>query len=97
MKYEDNNDWYFHYDLKFDETIVSVVFAYDNDKKSDYCQIETKQRRKIPEIIRNDFDIIEELNDKENRNDCIWKYDSYKESLMRFDRVLGKLLELQTK
>lgn len=96
VKYEDNNDWYFHYDLKFDETIVSVVLAYDNDKKSDYCQIETKQRRKIPEIIRNDFDIIEELNDKENRNDCIWKYDSYKESLMRFDRVLGKLL-VQTK
>lgn len=95
LKFDDNDGLYFHCNLNFSGTSVSVMVA--KDKEGDYCQIETKQRRKIPEIIRNDFDIYEELNDKENRNDCIWKYDSYKESLLRFDRVLGKLLELSSR
>ena len=96
VKYDDNNYRYFHYDFNFDGIIVKVVLNYDKDEKSDYCQIETRQRRKIPLIIRNDFDIFEELNDVDNRNDCIWRYDSYKESLLRFDRVIGKLFDLQT-
>ena len=96
VKYDDNNYRYFHYDFNFDGIIVKVVLDYDKDEKSDYCQIETRQRRKIPLIIRNDFDIFEELNDVDNRNDCIWRYDSYKESLLRFDRVIGKLFDLQT-
>lgn len=51
--------------------------------------------KKIPEIIRKDFDISEELNDKDIRADCIWKYDSYTESLKRFDKVLGRLFDLK--
>ncbi|MDE6612399.1 MAG: hypothetical protein K2K22_07545, partial [Muribaculaceae bacterium] len=49
----------------------------------------------IPLDIRTDLDISEELNDKDNRDDAIWRYDSYVESLKRFDRVLGRLFNLR--
>lgn len=94
---EDNKGYYFHCKIDFNGTLVDVILAYDRNVKSDYCQIETKGRRKIPEIIKNDFDILEELNDKDNCNNCIWKYDSYKESLFRFDRILGRLLDLKSR
>ena len=61
------------YDFNFDGTMVKVMLDYDKDEKSDYCQIETRQRRKIPLIIRNDFDIFEELNDVDNLNYLIFK------------------------
>ena len=91
----DNAQFYFYCELNFNGMPINVVLGNDRDGAGDYCQIETKQqRRRIPEAIRNDFDISEELNDAGNRNDCIWRYDSYKESLLRFDRVLGRLLDL---
>ena len=90
---DDRNEYYFYCELNIENK--PITFRLDNDGNGDYCQIETKSKRKIPETIMCDFDIIEELNDKENRNDCIWKYDSYKESLLRFDRVLSRLLDIQ--
>lgn len=87
---------YFHSELDFNGVGVDVILAQTEDSV-DFCQIETKRRRKLPEIIRNDYDISEELNDKNNSRDCIWRYDSYKESLLRFDKVFSKLLELQNK
>lgn len=94
---KDNDEHHFSCSINFEGTTVKVILGNDWDGEGDYCQIETKQRIKIPEIIRNDFEISEELNDKDNRKDCIWRYDSYKESLLRFNRVLGRLLELQNK
>lgn len=91
----DNAPFYFYCELNFNGMPINIVLGNDRDGAGDYCQIETKQqRRRIPEAIRNDFDISEELNDAGNRNDCIWRYDSYKESLLRFDRILGRLLDL---
>lgn len=90
----DNNGYYFYGEVMFGGILVKVVLGNDSDGMGDYCQIETKQRRKIPAEIKNDFDISAELSDPDNRNDCIWRYDSYKECLLRFDRVLGRLLDL---
>lgn len=97
LTHEDNKDYYFYCELDFNGTVINVILDYDSDAKSNYCQIETKGRRKIPEIIKNDFYISEELNDKYNSNTFIWRYDSYKESLLRFDRILGRLLDLKIK
>lgn len=43
----------------------------------------------------DDLEISEELNDSQNRSICIWRYDAYKETLLRFDRVLGRLIALK--
>ena len=93
--FEENDEYYFSCKIDFEGTAVNVMLGNDQDGEGDYCQIETKQRKKIPEIIRKDFDISEELNDKDIRADCIWKYDSYTESLKRFDKVLGRLFDLK--
>lgn len=87
-----DNDWYFKCKIEIDGNPIKVLLDYDNEYKSDFCQIESKT--KIPDIIRNDFEIAEELNDKNNSKSCIWRYDSYTESLLRFDRVLGRLLDI---
>ena len=93
--FEENDEYHFSCKIDFEGTAVNVMLGNDQDGEGDYCQIETKQRKKIPEIIRKDFDISEELNDKDIRADCIWKYDSYTESLKRFDKVLGRLFDLK--
>lgn len=93
VRNEDDED-YFHYNIKVDGKTLAVSVDQENNADGPFCQIQTKGQRKIPEIITEDFEISEELNDKNNRNDCIWRYDSYKESLLRFDRVLGRLLEI---
>lgn len=93
LKHEDNNKYYFHYAFRIDGKKVKLSLGYEDG--SDYCQIETNGRLRIPEIIKNDYEISEELNDKDNSNNCIWRWDSYKESLFRFGRILGRLLELQ--
>lgn len=93
--FEENDECYCSCKIDFEGTAVNVMLGNDQDGEGDYCQIETKQRKKIPEIIRKDFDISEELNDKDIRADCIWKYDSYTESLKRFDKVLGRLFDLK--
>lgn len=90
-EYNDGYD-YCSYEISIDGKTIMVSLGYETEY---FCQIESKGRGRIPEIVKNDFDIAEELNDKDNRNDCIWKYDSYKESLLRFDRVLGRLLDIQ--
>lgn len=86
-KYEN----YFHCELNFQGEVLKVIL---NNEGQDYCQIETRSRRRIPEAIKNDFEISEELNDQRGMKNAIWKYDSYKESLLRFDRVLGRLLDI---
>ena len=77
----------------------SLIVSIDKETNADgdFCQIETTDKDKLPKIVANDFEISEELNDKDNRSDCIWKYDSYKESMLRFDRVLGRLLDIQNR
>ena len=72
-----------------------VVILSVNYEEGYYCQIETKSRRRLPDCIVNDFEIAEELNDAYNRSDCIWKYDEYLQCLLRFDRVLARLLEIK--
>lgn len=91
----DCNEIYFHYDMKICGKSLTLSIDFDTDAKDFFCQIETTGRNKIPDVVKNDFDIAEELNDKANRNDCIWKYDSYKNSLLRFERVLERLLDIQ--
>ena len=76
-----------------DRKNIKLSLGYEDG--SDFCQIETNGRLRIPEIIKNDSEISEELNDKNNNNNCIWRWDSYKESLLRFDRILGRLIEFQ--
>ena len=66
-------------------------------RESAYLSSHATNRYYIPNWgITEDFDISEELNDIKNRSNCIWKYGtSYRESLMRFDRVLGRLLDIK--
>jgi len=91
---DDDNDreTKFHCDIKFED--IFLILRVDNEGQY-FCQLETKGKVRIPDSIMNDYDITEELNDKDNTKDCIWKYASYKESLLRFDRVLGRLLDIQ--
>jgi len=91
LVYDDNDGRYFHCELEYESTRFWVVLGYD---KKDFCQIESKTRSNLPNYIKNDLEIAEELNDKENTNRIIWKYDSYKESLLRFERVLERLIDI---
>lgn len=91
---KDDGDYYFHCELKYESTPFWVVLGYENSEKKDFCQIESKTRSSLPNYIKNDFEIAEELNDKKNTNRIIWKYDSYKESLLRFERVLERLIDI---
>lgn len=90
---EDEDSWYFHYDINFNGIILRVALNYDNF--GDYCEVYSHEPEGIPEAIRTDANISEELNDKDNTEVNIWRYDSYVESLKRFDRVLGRLFNLQ--
>lgn len=94
-RFKCKNDKYLTCELNFNGILIKIAVDYDEDEKKDYCEISTEQEGGIPVAIKNDFDVSEELNDVGNRNDCIWRYDSYKESLLRFDRILGRLLELK--
>jgi hypothetical protein len=86
---------YFFYDMKVDGIALKISLDKQQGGKI-YCQIDTKESGgTIPEIVKDDFEIAEELNDKGNSNNCIWKYGTYRESLLRFDRVLGRLFEIQ--
>ena len=89
---EENQDYYFHCEFIIDTKTIIVSVNYE---KNFYCQIETKSQRRLPDCIINDFEITEELNDKDNRSNCIWRYDEYLESLLRFDRILSRLLEIK--
>ena len=93
LVHDDNNKFYFHYDFRLERKNIKLSLGYEDG--SDFCQIETNGRLRIPEIIKNDSEISEELNDKNNNNNCIWRWDSYKESLLRFERILGRLIEFQ--
>lgn len=92
LKKED--DFYFNCDILLGGKTLTVSLGFEKSG-GDYCQIEAKRNTTISEIINDDFEILEELNDKENTKNCIWRWGSYKESLLRFDRVLGRLLEIQ--
>ena len=94
---KEGNQFYFHYDMKIGGRSLIVSLDKETNADGDFCQIETTDKDKLPKIVANDFEISEELNDKDNRSDCIWKYDSYKESMLRFDRVLGRLLDIQNR
>ena len=89
---EENQAYYFHCEIIIDTKTIIVSLNYENNF---YCQIETKSQRRLPDCIINDFEITEELNDKDNTSNCIWKYDEYLESLLRFDRVLRRLFEIK--
>lgn len=84
---------YYHCELAICKKKFDVRLSYDKD--GFFCSMETIGRAKIPDFIKNNFDISEELNDPNNNTECIWRYDTYKESLLRFDRVLGLLLDIQ--
>ncbi|MEE1260910.1 MAG: PD-(D/E)XK nuclease family protein [Paludibacteraceae bacterium] len=88
------DDFHFSCDILLGGKTLKVSLGFEKNG-GDYCQIEAKKGTTISEIINDDFEILEELNDKENFKYCIWRWDSYKESLLRFDRVLGRLLEIQ--
>lgn len=89
---EENADYYFHCEITMDDKSFILSLGYVDGY---YCQIEAKSRKRLPDLIINDFEISEELNEGENRNRCIWRYDTYKESLLRFDRVLGRILDIR--
>ena len=90
---EENQDYYFHCEFVVDGKVVILSVNY---KERNCCQIKTKSRRRLPDCIVNDFEIAEELNDAyNNRSDCICKYDEYLQCLLRFDRVLARLLEIK--
>lgn len=96
-KNDDSYFSYFHCELNYENTLLVLRIQFDDDeKKKNYCQLETKPKnKKIPEEIVKDSAIYKELNDKNNKKNEIWSYDdSYEESLKRFDRVLGRLLEI---
>ena len=93
LVHDDNNKFYFHYDFRLERKNIKLSLGYEDG--SNFCQIEANGRLRIPEIIKNDSEISEELNDKNNNNNCIRRWDSYKESLLRFDRILGRLIEFQ--
>lgn len=71
---------------------LSVVFVCDKEKN--YCQLETNSDN-ILEFIMKYNNIVDELNDGNNRKNLIWRYDTRNESLYRFERILGKLLEIK--
>lgn len=89
LVYDDNDGRYFHCEIKYNGKKIKLVLGYES---GDYCEINSQN--KLPELIKNDFEIAEELNDKNNDNYAIWKYDSHKESLLRFERVLERLLDI---
>lgn len=90
----EDDEFYFHCEIIIDG--ISVILSLSHDRDGDFCMIETKPKKRLPKFITEDFDISEELNDIKNRSNCIWKYGtSYRESLMRFDRVLGRLLDIK--
>ena len=89
LVYDDNDGRYFHCEIKYNGKKIKIVLGYES---GDYCEINSQN--KLPELIKNDFEIAEELNDKNNDNYAIWKYDSHKESLLRFERVLERLLDI---
>ena len=88
----DKDGWYFDCKLSFDVYVIKVILGKEG---RDYCQIEEESQSGLPEFITNDLEISAELNDSGNQPNTIWRYDTYEESLLRFDRVLGRLLELQ--
>lgn len=94
LVYDDNDGRYFHYEIKYNGKKIKIVLGNED---GDYCEINS--HTKLPESIKNDFEIAEELNAENNTNCAIWRYgdsygNSYKESLLRFDRVLGRLLDI---
>ena len=82
----------FHCNLNLDGKNIILSLDWENEY---FCQIETNNRRRLPQAILDDFEISEELNDPNNSSDCIWKFDSHIQSLLRFDRVLSRLFVLQ--
>ena len=94
IKCDEKNPYdFYHCELAICKKEFDVILAHDKD--GFFCSMETIGRAKIPDFIKNNFDISEELNDPNNKTECIWRYDTYKESLLRFDRVLGLLLDIQ--
>ena len=94
LVYDDNDGRYFHYEINYNGKKIKIVLGSED---GDYCEINS--HTKLPESIKNDFEIAEELNAENNTNCAIWRYgdsygNSYKESLLRFDRVLGRLLDI---
>ena len=89
---DEGEDYNFHCNLKLDGKTIILSLGWENEY---FCQIETNNRRRLPQTILDDFEISEELNDPNNSSDCIWKYDNHLQSLLRFDRVLSRLFVLQ--
>lgn len=89
LKYDD--EWYFHYNITIEKRKLSLLV--NEDRTNYYCQLEGVNDKNIPEIVLNNLEIADELNDPYNTSNKIWKYDSYTESIKRFERVLGILLK----
>lgn len=92
INHKEDDNRYFYCELTVDDKLLKL--SVDNEDGEDYCQLEMVKRGRLPEVVKNDYDITEELDTWED-NSCIWKFDIYVESVLRFGRVLGKLLDIQ--
>lgn len=100
------DDIYFDANITIKGIPLIVHLAYDNENgKGYYCQLSTANETPLPDfIIKNSYIYHDELSDDEGWEDRIQKYNNdkdkgdllnYKESLLRFDRVMGRLLDLK--
>ena len=75
---------------------LELTLYNDNDGTGDYCQLMTTSGTPLPDFIKeNPYIYRDELDKDKGFEDRIWKKDNYKESLLRFDRVMGRLLDLK--
>lgn len=90
VKIYPNNDEVEGY-VEYGDKKLRLLVAYYSH--SFYCQLE--EMTGLPKNILESKYISNELDDPKGDECRIWKYDDYKESLQRFDKILGKLLEMK--
>lgn len=92
INYKEEDKNYFYCELTIGDKLLKLSVDFDDD--GTFCQLEMVKRGRLPEVVKNDYEISEELDTWED-NSNIWKYDTYEESVLRFGRVLDRLFEIQ--
>lgn len=90
---KEGSEGYFYSKLTIENKQLKLRIGDDDNNCGPFCQLEMMKRGRIPEFVKNDYEISKELDESDDY--CIWKYDTYDESVLRFGRVLERLLEIQ--